>query len=64
MWLWKSCLQFAHGISLRGMGEILTVFLGLYPVVQATGEALFLALTECLCEHRPVFGDCIPWNCL
>lgn len=30
------------------IGEIKAAFLGLYPVVQATGEALFLTLTECL----------------
>lgn len=29
-------------------GEITTAFLGLHAVVQATGEALFLALIECL----------------
>lgn len=44
-------------------GEILTAFLGLYPVVQATGEALFLALTECLREHGLAFADCIGIAC-
>lgn len=44
-------------------GEIKTAFLGLYPVVRATGEALFRALTECLRDHSLAFADCIGIGC-
>lgn len=39
------------------------VFLELYPVVQATEEALFFALTERLYEHCVAFSDCIGTAC-
>lgn len=43
--------------------KIVTVFLGLYPVIHATGEVLFKIFKNCLAEHTHSLSDCIGFGC-
>lgn len=43
--------------------NIMTAFLGLYPVVQATGVALFQAVKDSLSEYGLSRSDCIGLAC-
>lgn len=43
--------------------KIVTVFFGLYPVIQATGEALFQIVTDSVTEHGMTLVDCIGIGC-
>ncbi|KAG0445007.1 hypothetical protein HPB47_004919 [Ixodes persulcatus] len=44
-------------------GEVVTPFLGLYPVVHATGEALFQIVRGCLFEYGMCLSDCVGIAC-
>ncbi|XP_068239267.1 SCAN domain-containing protein 3-like [Palaemon carinicauda] len=44
-------------------GKILTAFLGLYPIVHATGEALFKAVKDSMTEYNICLSDCIGIAC-
>lgn len=43
--------------------KIETVFLGLYPVIQATGEALFQIVKDSVAEHGMTLLNCLGFGC-